>query len=401
MRILLKNCPNDILIEDKIITKIEKNINESADEIIDCNGMYVSSGFVDLHCHLREPGFEYKEKISTGTHAAAAGGFTAVVAMANTKPVCDSVQTVEYILNEAKENGYCKVYPVCAVTKGFKGQELTDFEELKNAGVKVFSDDGMPVEDALIMKRALLEADKHNVIVVSHCEENTREKTQWRNPKSAEIIMAARECILSKETGCHVHIAHISCKESVEIIRSYKKMGAPVTAETCPHYFSLTAKDVEKYGTLAKMNPPLCDEEDRLAVIEGLKDGTIDAISTDHAPHSEEEKQRGLFDAPNGIIGLETALGVSITYLYKTGFMSLEEICEKLSTNPCRILGINHDIKVGNIANITVFDADKKYIFDKNKSFSLAKNTPYDSFELYGKNMLTISDGVITYNELN
>ena len=399
----------NILISNGIIEKISEKELSAADREIDCTGLVAGSGFIDLHCHLREPGYEYKETIETGTAAAAAGGFTAVTAMANTNPVCDNVKTLELILEKAKKADNSRVFPVCAVTMGLQGQKLSDFKALKASGAMAFSDDGRPVENAAMMKKAVLEAAKYNLPIISHCEElslaagamNDGELAKSLGfsgiPKSCEEIMVARECILSLETGCPVHIAHVSTKTAVETIRLFKKLGAKVTAETCPHYFVLTQDEIRTKGTKAKMNPPLRNEEDRKEIIKGLADGTIDVISTDHAPHSREEKERPFDSAPNGIVGLETAFPLSVTYLLKSGYISLLDLMDKLCHNPAKILGIDSGIKENGIADLTVFSLSEKITVDSNKFLSKSKNMPFYGMELSGKVFYTIRDGRIIF----
>ena len=304
----------DILIENDKIIKLQREILEDADEIIDCNNLVIIPGMIDMHCHLREPGFEYKETIETGSKSAVKGGFTTICPMPNTNPTPDSAFILEKIINEAKRINLCNVLPYGSVSKGEKGEELTNFEELKRAGAIAFSDDGMPVVNSKLMREAIIKADSLGTFVASHCEEKSVAEGAINSGKvqetlgikgvlpEAEEIMAAREIVISETNNVRAHICHISTKTSVNMIRDAKKRGVKITSETCPHYFSFTVDEVLTSGSNAKMNPPLREEKDKQGIIEGLKDGTIDVIITDHAPHSEEEKDRELSKAPNGII---------------------------------------------------------------------------------------------------
>jgi dihydroorotase len=329
----------DILIEDNIIKKIGQNLNENkADKVIDCSFLYIIPGMIDIHCHLREPGFEYKETIKTGSASAVKGGFTTVCPMPNTSPVTDNKNTLLEVIKKAKKANLCNVLPYASVTKGQLGEELVDFIELKKAGAIAFSDDGIPVKNAKIMKQGIIAADNLNTFVASHCDQpelakgtiNEGKISKKLNvegvPKEAEIIMAAREIALAEANNTRVHICHISTKETAAIIRDAKKRGVKVTCETCPHYYSFTEEHVLKHGANAKMNPALRTKEDQKAIIEAIKDGTIDAIITDHAPHSKEEKSQELSKTPNGIIGFETALSATITNLVDKGHISYKDM---------------------------------------------------------------------------
>ena len=331
MQILLKNGTvidyknsifeqYDILIEDNIIKTIAKNITETADTILDCTGLYIMPGMIDMHCHLREPGYEYKETIQSGSKSAVAGGFTTICPMPNTKPTPDSAIILQQIIEKAKKDGVCNILPYASVTKGEKGEELVNFEELKQVGAIAFSDDGIPVTNSKLMREAIIKADSLGTFVASHCEEKSVATGAINNGEiakklgvegvlpEAEEIMAAREIVISETNNVRAHICHISTKTTKNMVRDAKRRGVPITCETCPHYFSYTVEEVLNSGTNAKMNPPLREEKDRQAIIEGLKEGTIDCIITDHAPHSIEEKEKELSNAPNGIIGFETAL---------------------------------------------------------------------------------------------
>jgi len=351
--------------------------------VIDATNLVVAPGLVDIHVHFREPGFEYKEDIQTGAAAAAAGGVTTCCYMPNTSPVIDSKEILEIITGKAA-NAAVTVLPVGAVTVGQKGEKLTDFTALKKAGAVALSDDGIPIRNDEIMRKALIEAEKSDMLVISHCEE--------------EEPMVARDVKLAAGTNTKVHIAHVSTAEAVETIRKAKAEGVKVTAEVAPHHFSLTQEAVSEKGTNAKMSPPLRTKEDVEAIIQGLKDGTIDAIATDHAPHSVEEKALPLSEAPNGIIGLETSLAVTLTFLYHTGKLAMEEIINLMSTKPAEILNLNAGrLKVGCTADIVIFDPDEEWTVEPEKFKSKARNTPYGGMKLKGKVKYTISRGKVVY----
>lgn len=403
----------DVLIEDKKIKTIKKEINESADQVIDCTGLSIIPGMIDMHCHLRQPGFEYKETIETGSKSAVKGGFTTICPMPNTKPTPDSAIVLQEIIDEAKRVNLCNVLPYSSVTKGEKGEELVDFEEMKKAGAIAFSDDGMPVVNSRVMRQAMINADKQGTFVASHCEEksvaagaiNAGEVAEQLGVDGvlpeAEEIMAAREIVISETNKVRGHICHISTKTSVAMIRDAKKRGVKITCETCPHYYSFTVKEVLQSGTNAKMNPPLREEEDRLAIIKGLQDGTIDATITDHAPHSEEEKQKSLASAPNGIIGFETALAASITNLIEPKHISYLDLVRLTSYTPANLLKLETkgQIKEGYDADITIFDPNMEYVYQKESIVSKSKNTPFIGKKLKGKVMYTIVGGRIVYEK--
>ena len=405
------NQKMDILIEDKKIVKVANQINEVADNIIDCTGLMVIPGMIDMHCHLRQPGFEYKETIETGSKSAVKGGFTTICPMPNTKPTPDSAIILKEIIDEANRVNLCNVLPYSSVTKGEKGEELVDFEEMKKAGAIAFSDDGMPVVNSKMMREAMIKADKQNTFVASHCEEKSvaqgainagpvAEKLGVEGVlPEAEEIMAAREIVISETNKVRGHICHISTKTSVAMIRDAKKRGVKITCETCPHYYSLTVEEVLKSGTNAKMNPPLREEEDRKAIIKGLQDGTIDAIITDHAPHSEEEKQKPLSAAPNGIIGFETALAASITNLIEPKHLGYLDLVRLTSYTPAKLLNLNTkgELKEGYDADITIFDPNMEYTYEKESIVSKSKNTPFIGKKLKGKVMYTIVGGKVVY----
>ena len=423
MKILLKNGnlidyknkindKYDILIENDKIVKIEKNIEENVDEIIDCTSLNIIPGMIDMHCHLREPGFEYKETIETGSKSAVAGGFTTICPMPNTKPTPDNKETLQKIIDEAKRINLCNVLPYASVSKGEKGEELVDFTELKKAGAIAFSDDGMPVVNSRMMREAMINADKLGTFVASHCEEKSVAKGAINAGKvaeqlgvdgvlpEAEEIMAAREIVISETNNVRGHICHISTQTTKNMVRDAKKRGVKITCETCPHYFSFTVEEVLKSGTNAKMNPPLREEKDRKAIIEGLKEGTIDCIITDHAPHSKEEKAQELAKAPNGIIGFETALSAEIMNLVDTGDISYLDLVKLTSYRPAELLKIDRGtIEVGKIADITIFDPNERYIYTEDMIVSKSKNSPFIGKELKGKVKYTIVSGRIVYKD--
>lgn len=400
----------DVLIENDIIVKIAENIDVQADRVIDCTGYYIMPGMIDVHCHLREPGGEHKETIETGSKSAVAGGFTTICPMPNTNPTPDSAIVLQQILERAKEVNLCNILPYSSVTRGEKGQELVDFKSQLEAGAIAFSDDGMPVENARMIREALFEANKLGTFVAEHCEEKSvsagainagpiarRLEVEGVLPE-AEEIMAARDIVLAETNNLHAHICHISTKTSVDMIRSAKQRGVKVTCETCPHYYSFTVEEVLESGVNAKMNPPLREEKDRLAIIEGIKDGTIDCVITDHAPHAEEEKARGLATAPNGIIGFETALGATITNLVDPGLISYLDMVRVMCYNPAKLLKIDRgEIAEGKVADITIFDPNREYVFLKEKIVSKSKNTPWINKKLKGQVRYTIVSGRVVY----
>ena len=404
------NAKLDVLIENDIIVKIAENIDVQADRVIDCTGYYIMPGMIDVHCHLREPGGEHKETIETGSKSAVAGGFTTICPMPNTNPTPDSAIVLQQILERAKEVNLCNILPYSSVTRGEKGQELVDFKSQLEAGAIAFSDDGMPVENARMIREALFEANKLGTFVAEHCEEKTvsagainagpiarRLEVEGVLPE-AEEIMAARDIVLAETNNLHAHICHISTKTSVDMIRSAKQRGVKVTCETCPHYYSFTVEEVLESGVNAKMNPPLREEKDRLAIIEGIKDGTIDCVITDHAPHAEEEKARGLATAPNGIIGFETALGATITNLVDPGLISYLDMVRVMCYNPAKLLKIDRgEIAEGKVADITIFDPNREYVFLKEKIVSKSKNTPWINKKLKGQVRYTIVSGRVVY----
>lgn len=407
----------DIYINEGIIQEVGEGLEDELSgvemEIINAEGLTVVPGLVDMHVHLRDPGQEYKEDIETGTRAAVMGGVTSVACMPNTKPVVDNQTVVSYIINKAKECGYVNVYPIGAVSKGMEGKELAEIGEMKFAGAVAISDDGKPVYNSSLMRRAIQYSNMFDIKVISHCEDYgladegsmnegfTATKLGLKGiPNAAEDVQIARDIIIAESLGMPVHIAHVSTKGGVELVRQAKARGVQVTCETCPHYFSLTDEACDGFNTLAKMNPPLRTPEDVEAIKQGLKDGTIDAIVTDHAPHHPDEKNCEFALALNGIVGLETSLGLGIKYLVKEGIISMSELVEKMSLNPSKILGISKGtLGEGKIADVTIFDENEKWTVDITKLNSKSKNSPYDGFELYGKPKYVIVGGRIKVNQ--
>jgi dihydroorotase len=376
---------------------------------IDAAGWIVAPGLIDMHVHLREPGHEYKETIVSGCRAAAAGGITAVCAMPNTKPVNDNRQVTEYVRTRAEQAGGVRVYPVGAMSRGLKGQELAPFGDMKSGGIIAVTDDGRPVTNSLLMRRAMEYAAGLGLLVISHSEEEALAAGGSMNegvmatrmglagiPNAAESIMVLRDLALCELTRAPLHIAHVSTRESLSAIRWAKDRGVPVTCETAPHYFTLTEEAVEGYNTHAKMNPPLRSGEDRDAIRNALADGTIDVIATDHAPHSTVEKQVEFDQAAFGIIGLETSLPLGLE-LVRSGVLTLEALIAAMSTRPARILGLRCGIREGFPADITVIDPEARFIYQSENGFSLSRNTPFEGWELTGRATLTMVRGKVAY----
>ncbi|MBE3579115.1 MAG: dihydroorotase [Caldanaerobacter subterraneus] len=422
MRIVIKNGividgfggeeKADIFINYGIIKGIDKNIDVSDAIVIDAEGKYVLPGFVDMHTHLRQPGFEEKETIKTGTESAAAGGFTTVACMPNTNPPIDSEVVVEYVKAVAQREGVVKVLPIGAMTKGMKGEEITEMAKLKKAGVVALSDDGFPIMSAGIMKRVMTYGKMYDLLMITHCEDKTLSGEGVMNsgiiatmlglkgiPREAEEVMLARNIILAKATGAKLHIAHVSTKGSVELIRRAKEEGVSITAEVTPHHLTLTDEAVYNYDTNTKVFPPLRTREDVEALIEGLKDGTIDAIATDHAPHTKDDKKVPYDMAPFGISGLETVFSVINTFLVQTGIITMKALVNYMSMHPARILGISNGIRVGATADIVIVNPHEEYTVDKEKFKSKGKNTPYHGMKLKGVVEYTIVEGQIRYQK--
>lgn len=421
MKILLKNGVTyldkkfekcNIAIIDGYIKEVFSLFPETEfDTIIDLNNLYILPGFIDVHTHLREPGFLYKETIATGTRAAAKGGYTSICTMPNLKPTPDSLDNLNIQLKAIEETANINVYPYGTITKNEAGVELTNFEEIQNFVIG-FSDDGKGVQNETIMEKAMLEAKKYNKIISAHCEDNSLlnggyihdgEYAKIHNHKGicseSEWVPIKRDIELVKKTGAKYHVCHISTKESVELIRNVKKEGVSITCETAPHYLVLNDMCLKEEGRF-KMNPPIRSEEDRLALIEGLKDGTIDMIATDHAPHSQEEKSKGLKDSLMGVVGLEVSFPVLYTKLVKENIISLEKLIELMNTNPRKIFGIGTKIEKGQKADLCIWDLNENYNIDSNMFLSKGKATPFDGNNVFGKCKMTMVNGKIVYNEM-
>lgn len=402
----------DIFVEDGIIKEKAESIEKQADTVIDAAGCYVMPGLIDLHVHFRDPGLTYKEDIETGSKAAAKGGFTTVCCMPNTKPVVDNVETVKYIIEKGEKTGLTNVLPVGAVTKNMAGVEITDVEELKKAGICAISEDGKSVMNSGVYRKAMKNAAKANVPVLAHCEDinlveggviNLGDKSSELGVKgisnAVEDVIAMRDIMLAKETGATLHLCHCSTKDSVEMVKRAKEEGIKVTAEVCPHHFSMCSDDITSNDGNFKMNPPLRAREDMEALIKGLQDDIMDVISTDHAPHSAVEKAKDLEHAPFGIVGLETSVALTVTNLVKKGYLTPMQMAAKMSYNPAKVLGIpKGTLDEGKIADITIIDPDKEYTIDVNNFESKGKNTPFDGYKVSGEVEYTILNGKIVYS---
>ncbi len=402
--------PADLWVSDGVVVK-PGSVESANAEVYDVTGYWVVPGLIDMHVHLREPGEEYKETIESGTLAAAAGGFTAVACMPNTKPVNDNGAITKFIC-ERSLSCAARVYPVGAISKESKGEKLAEYGEMKMAGAVALTDDGHPVVDSQLMRRAMEYASSHNMLIMSHSEELSLSKGGCMNegdistrmglqgiPVSAESIMVQREIALAELTGARVHLAHVSTAQSIDLIRNAKERGVQITAETAPHYFTLTEEAVLGYNTNAKMNPPLRVESDRQAVRAALQDGTLDAIATDHAPHSVLEKEVEFNFAANGIAGLETSLSLSLA-LVRENVIEPARLVELMSCAPARILGVQGgSLHVGAVADVTVVDPQRKFTFNVEDCFSKGKNSPFDGWELQGKAVLSMVAGRITFRD--
>lgn len=405
----VKKC--DVLVEDGKIAEVGENISCDC-EILDAEGLHVFPGLIDMHVHLREPGFEGKEDIESGSKAAVAGGFTQICCMPNTNPVNDNAVVTTYIKYRSEQVNLCKVHPIGSITKGEKGEELAEIGKMASAGAVAISDDGRSVMDSKIMRLAMEYANGFNIKCLCHCEDanlvdggvvneglNSTITGLKGSIRAAEDIMIAREICLSESLGIPVHICHVSTYSGVELIRSAKARGVKVTAESCPHYFWLTDDIITGFDTYTKVNPPIREERDRQAIIDGLKDGTLDCIVTDHAPHAKKDKQVEYSLAAFGISGIETSFSLSYTKLVKEGDMSLPELAEKMSAAPARILNLEGgEIKAGAPADITIADLAAKYVIDGEKFISKGKNTPFNGTEVYGKIAYTIVGGDVKYS---
>ncbi|MBP7433319.1 dihydroorotase [bacterium] len=403
------NGKTSLVIEDGMIAEITENPDMSGAEVIDAQGMIVAPGFIDIHVHFREPGYEHKEDILTGLNAAAAGGFTSVCTMPNTNPVPDNAETVKLMIEKAAKGNGVRLYPVASATKGIKGVEISDADELKKAGAVALSDDGRPVQNTALLKKIMEKGRSCGMKYVSHSEDlylaegGQMNEGRFSNaygmkgiPVVGEASQIARDCMLAEYLDVPLHISHVSAKMSVDMIRYFKSRGVKVTCETAPHYITLTDEAVRKFGTNAKINPPLRTENDRLAMIEALKEGVIDAIATDHAPHHQKEKEVEFSSAPCGIVGLETALPL-VLMLYHEGILTIERVVE-LFTAGYRIMGVPGGIiEKGAIADITIFDPDRQWTIDKDRFMSKSRNTPFHGFNVQGAVFATIADGKIIY----
>ncbi len=407
----------DVLIRNGKILEIglplKTTIKEGPDlSTIDATGLVISPGFVDLHCHLREPGFEYKETIQSGAASAVAGGFTSICCMPNTQPVNDNESVTDFILTKAKEAATARVFPIGAITKKSEGEELADIGELIEAGCIAISDDGRPVMNSLVMRRAMEYAKAFGVPVVDHCEDLHLSCGGSMNeglvstelgipgiPHASEEVMVARNLALAHLTGVHVHLAHLSTARSVELVRLAKKQGLPVSGEVCPHHFSVTEEAVRGYNSNAKMNPPLRTDPDVRALKEGLQDGTIDVIATDHAPHASQEKQLEFDAAPFGIVGFETALPLTLR-LVEEGVLSLEQALEKLATNPAKLFHLPvGSLEVGQEADVVIFDPQEEWVVDPAKFRSKSHNTPFGGWKVKGRVKQTLVGGRIVFED--
>ena len=399
----------DILIEDEKIVKIGADLQSDDAEIFDATGLIIAPGLIDMHVHLREPGQEAKEDIGSGTRAAAAGGITTVACMPNTSPVIDNSVLVQGIAQRAQQDGVVKVKVVGALSKGQEGKELAEIGDMLEAGAVAITDDGHYVDSAKLLMNGLDYIARYDLPIISHAEDNTLTEDGVMHegavsamlgmkgrPAVAEDIAVSRDILLAEYTNARIHIAHISSKGAVELVRQAKKRGVKVTAEVTPHHLTLTDEEIKNFNVAAKVCPPLRSQDHVQAMIEGLKDGTIDAIVTDHSPHAFEEKDREFKFAPNGFTGMETSLGVILTNLYHTGIMTIDEIIEKMSVAPAKILKLDAgNIEIGKIADLTVIDPEKTWKVDSNKFYSRGKFTPYDGVELKGKAVATIVNGKI------
>lgn len=422
MGILLKNGSvyrdgkiekQDVLIENNLVKEIGKDIDVLEHKVIDTENQLIAPGFVDLHIHLREPGGEHKETIKTGTMAAAKGGFTTVAAMPNTSPVPDSVETVESLMQRIKKDAVVRVLPYGSITHGLKGESLTDLGALNKAGAFAFTDDGVGVQTAGMMYEAMQKAAKVNVAIVAHCEDNSliyggvvhagqfaKEHDLNGIPSICEAVQIARDVLLAEASGAHYHVCHVSTKESVRVIRDAKKAGINVTAEVTPHHLLLTEDDIPGLDTNYKMNPPLRSQADNKALIEGLLDGTIDFIATDHAPHAAEEKALPMERAPFGIVGLETAFPLLYTHLVKKGVLTLEELLARLTEKPAQAFGLSYGaLEVGQAADLVVLDLNEENTINTKAFLSKGQNTPFNDWTCKGWPVLTIASGEIVWEK--
>lgn len=402
----------DVLVEGDKITAVEEHIDSDADRVIDAGGCYVLPGFIDLHVHLRDPGLEYKETLETGGRAAVKGGVTTVCAMPNTKPVTDTKEKVQRVHERAKKESPVHVIQLGAVTIGQDGKELADIRGMAEAGCHAVSEDGKSVMDASLYRQGMKAARENGISVFAHCEDRTMVEQGVMNAdenakrlglkgitNSVEDVIVARDILLAKETGVRLHLCHCSTADSVKMVRLAKEAGISVTAEVCPHHFILSSDDIREDNGRYKMNPPLRSRADVEALRQGLKDGVMDVIATDHAPHSREEKDKSMVQAAFGIVGLETSAALTYTCLVKTGVLSMTDMVEKMSSNPAKILGLTDrgSISQGKAADITIFDTRKVYKIDPDTFVSKGKNTPFGGYEVSGEVVYTIVDGKVVY----
>lgn len=402
----------DLLIEDDKVLKVAPSIEDAADQVINVTGYDVVPGFIDLHVHFREPGFEHKETIRTGALSAARGGVTSVCPMPNTKPVIDSPEMVQWILDKAKEDSVVHILPVGSVTIGQMGEVKTDIAGMARAGAVAISEDGKSVMNSKLYEQAMIEAKEAGIVVLAHCEDknlvgkgalNAGDKAREIGvdgiTNAVEDIITARDIFLSKSTGCPLHLCHCSTEDSVKMVAAAQAEGLKVTAEVCPHHFTLSQDDIPGDDANYKMNPPLRSVRDKEALIAGLCDGTMEVISTDHAPHHADEKAQGIAKAPFGIVGLETSLCLSMTELVHTGKMSMYDLVSHMSYRPAQILGIDKgSLAEGKIADITIIDPEAEYRIDASKFVSMGKNTPFDGYPVKGRVVMTIVDGIVVYD---
>ena len=423
MRILIKNgCVvdpltrtegnYDVLVEGKRIKKVAKEIREQADQIIEAGGCYVMPGFIDLHVHFRDPGLEYKETLETGGRAAVKGGVTTVCAMPNTRPVIDTAKKVAEVHERQKRESLTNVIQLGAVTEGQKGETLSDIRGMAAEGCHAVSEDGKSVMNASLYRQGMKLAKECGLLVFAHCEDITMVEGGVMNAdenaerlglrgitNSVEDVIAARDILLAKETGVRLHLCHCSTADSVKMVRLAKEEGLPVTGEVCPHHFILTSDDIPSDNGNYKMNPPLRGKEDVEMLRQGLRDGTMDVIATDHAPHAEEEKNKSIAEAAFWIVGIETSAALTYTALVETGVLTIMEMAEKMSSNPARILGLSDrgSVSEGKTADLVIFDPGKKYRIDKRTFVSKGKNTPFDGYEVSGEVVYTLVDGRVVY----
>ena len=401
----------DVLIEDGVVAGVGKDLAKQGAQVFDATGLIVAPGFIDMHVHLREPGFEHAETIESGARAAAAGGFTSIAPMPNTSPVNDSATVTSYIIEKARKHAVVNVWPIGAITKGSAGEELAAIGSMVNAGAVAISDDGRPVMNARVMRRAMEFARSFGMPVINHCEDlhlsaggDMHEGLESVRlglrgiPGCSEDVMVARDILLAEVTGARYHVAHISSKHSVEMVAFAKSKGLPVTAETTPHHFAITDSDMPPYDSNYKMKPPLRSHGDVGAVIEGVINGAIDAIATDHAPHPGSEKMQEFEKCPFGILGLETAIGVSFEHLLHPKKIGLVRLIELFTTGPARILGIPRGtLATGSAGDVTIFSVDREWTYDVNKSFSKSRNSPFDGKTFRGGPVATIVNGTIVW----